>query len=1139
MSYFVNPGIGNPRFPYKSFFTSIGNNVAPNQYVYSQKTNGLFTLRTYNDITNSVFADFDAIGVGSPSSTNYRWFANYAQTNSLLILSLSAIGDPSDPNNVILDLRGTFKTPIIYTREIRDYDHYDTTAGRIKLDDTRLLMNFQKYVYVGSSTDPTDAQYLNYKFVVDGDNFVGGKSIMLGPVGIGTTAPIAKLDVVGSAYVRNYVVTPSVTDASNTVAMTFLGGDINFTLNRDTSVFVDTVGKGLYVGNYVGDLTKSTRFQFDPNYLIMNVGNTETAEFYNDRAVFETNVLVDNHRVQSNVYLSANNTGFTASPSNMLGYVGGTEIYDFLQTRCEFNTSVIVDNGRVQSNIYLSGNNTGFVVTNNGMEGFTNNFNTFEFAELYFYLRNDLITLPAAIAADRETMTIYNKRYIELKIETSDLNFYMTNTPAKFFSFNIDGNEKLLIRGDYMLLEGKVGINKIPGDFDLDVAGNVNISGNFITNGDVNINSNLIANGDVNFSSDLNVSGNVNIIGELIANKITSESGFVGNYLYHPGQQTGIILTGTEMVFYVGNQAKQLINSTGVGIGTEPQYNLDIVGTTRSTQLRTAGSLPATNGYLLLNDIRIYNGIKNTGFELGTELFLFINNIPSYRHRVSSFEFYANGNPAVAGTQNSVTLSINSLPRLEVFNTFTRITGNLGVNVNFPTLALEVDGTAKVSNLIVDFNMTVSNINSTNFIASSNVDTVDAYVSGDLTAFTIDALTTVTSAQFVTKSSAFGNLTIDGVTISNPTYGVGIVYGSSFLFIVNNTPTYLHDVNEFTFYAKNSPAIRGTDTSITFTTLGSPRFKILTLFSRLDLNLGIKRDPSYELDVNGRIRADDILLGPSNVSVLDAISNINTSGEITCSNLTATGKITTNILQAQLISSASGVIVCLQLVAGSDIKTQAVRDDYFNSGFDINNLTGNYEFYHTSTKEAEMDSNGNFYATGFITTSDRRLKENIVSLDDDTSFEIIKNVNPVKYIFKKDKTKERYGFIAQELENVCPLMVTTGSGSVKFETECEVIKEGERYFIRRCEEMMDYTLGNKLYIKDSKSAVIEEVVEDKIYVEPREESTIKLSGVEVQDLKSINYENMIPVLVSAVQSLTSQVEKLTARIAELENMSSK
>ena len=105
------------------------------------------------------------------------------------------------------------------------------------------------------------------------------------------------------------------------------------------------------------------------------------------------------------------------------------------------------------------------------------------------------------------------------------------------------------------------------------------------------------------------------------------------------------------------------------------------------------------------------------------------------------------------------------------------------------------------------------------------------------------------------------------------------------------------------------------------------------------------------------------------------------------------------------------------------------------------------------------------YVVGSITnTSDIKLKENIEDIDED-EFDRILTIRPKKYSFINDnKNKTHYGLIAQDLETIYPELVTTNH----HETD-----EGE-----------------------------------------------------VQDIKSINYVELIPILICKIQQMQKEIDEL-------------
>ena len=87
-----------------------------------------------------------------------------------------------------------------------------------------------------------------------------------------------------------------------------------------------------------------------------------------------------------------------------------------------------------------------------------------------------------------------------------------------------------------------------------------------------------------------------------------------------------------------------------------------------------------------------------------------------------------------------------------------------------------------------------------------------------------------------------------------------------------------------------------------------------------------------------------------------------------------------------------------------------------------------------NTSVTTVNTSGAVVAAGVTLTSDARLKQNIVSLS--YAREKISTLNPVSYDKKRSMSEKEYdiheyGFIAQELKKVLPLLVSEGTDADK------------------------------------------------------------------------------------------------------------
>ena len=93
-----------------------------------------------------------------------------------------------------------------------------------------------------------------------------------------------------------------------------------------------------------------------------------------------------------------------------------------------------------------------------------------------------------------------------------------------------------------------------------------------------------------------------------------------------------------------------------------------------------------------------------------------------------------------------------------------------------------------------------------------------------------------------------------------------------------------------------------------------------------------------------------------------------------------------------------------------------------------------FAFYPISNRRRDLGRSGNawdnVYADDYVTVSDRRQKKNIKTLS--LGMNILTNINTYKYVYKNDEdNEEHFGFMAQELQEIIPELVTTGDDKNK------------------------------------------------------------------------------------------------------------
>jgi hypothetical protein len=97
----------------------------------------------------------------------------------------------------------------------------------------------------------------------------------------------------------------------------------------------------------------------------------------------------------------------------------------------------------------------------------------------------------------------------------------------------------------------------------------------------------------------------------------------------------------------------------------------------------------------------------------------------------------------------------------------------------------------------------------------------------------------------------------------------------------------------------------------------------------------------------------------------------------------------------------------------------------------FNGGPGRIGYQTNGSIRAELNASGRFNAQSFGIWSDERIKDKITDVDDAESLEIIKQLQPRNYVMRENRDEKKWGFIAQEVEQVVPEVVNSiGMGTV-------------------------------------------------------------------------------------------------------------
>jgi hypothetical protein len=204
-----------------------------------------------------------------------------------------------------------------------------------------------------------------------------------------------------------------------------------------------------------------------------------------------------------------------------------------------------------------------------------------------------------------------------------------------------------------------------------------------------------------------------------------------------------------------------------------------------------------------------------------------------------------------------------------------------------------------------------------------------------------------------------------------------------------------------------------------------------------------------------------------------------------------------------------------QLIDGSteDIVMAFDANDFF-----FYERESNYcQFNIGGALKLKISANGDVTAYNFVTTSDKRVKENITDVQN--SLDLISKLRPVSYT-KIDRVsygnRLNYGFIAQEVEEVMPVAVNTGKGEVPI-----LQPFGKVSF----EDGVTYTI----LVKNGDD------IKEQTYTkgDARPEGEIIVKSKTVDDFKSLSYDMIFTVAVDAIQEQQIQMQTQQTEIEDL------
>jgi hypothetical protein len=312
-------------------------------------------------------------------------------------------------------------------------------------------------------------------------------------------------------------------------------------------------------------------------------------------------------------------------------------------------------------------------------------------------------------------------------------------------------------------------------------------------------------------------------------------------------------------------------------------------------------------------------------------------------------------------------------------------------------------------------------------------------------------------------------------------------------------------------------------------------------------NVGIGTDsPRQKLDISGNIVSNAVYLNDSanndrNVMFIDSSDNL----------LLATGTSAgarsmlfyTENTERMRITSVGDILVGS---GGAEPSATQIgfKIGYASSGTFVNNAknitttTAHINFFNPNGLVGAIKTSGS--STSYVTSSDYRLKENVVPMEG--ALDRVDALKPSRFNFIADEDTIVDGFLAHEVQDIVPEAVTGDKDAMRTE-EYEVTPAVYKDVIHPAEEAVYETIEHPAIeeeldeegnvIVEGKDAYTEEI----LVTEAKEEwtenvlvSEAVMGTREVPDYQGIDQSKLVPLLVGAIKELRAEINSLKAQI---------
>ena len=311
---------------------------------------------------------------------------------------------------------------------------------------------------------------------------------------------------------------------------------------------------------------------------------------------------------------------------------------------------------------------------------------------------------------------------------------------------------------------------------------------------------------------------------------------------------------------------------------------------------------------------------------------------------------------------------------------------------------------------------------------------------------------------------------------------------------------------------------------------------------RMGSNVGSgTKGPSYNLEVNGNARIGSTFYPDGGIYARAAFQFTGPYA--------ANGE--TPRLNFDVTNLGGAIISCIGGGVGAEVLNTRLR--FYAGGreaLNINTTTGYVGINNVYAPAKNFEVNGSVRYTVLENSSDRRIKKNIVDVNDSSALDTLRLLKPkiYEYIDQEKRTdKVVYGFIAQEVKEVLDYAVyqdkdpipnifekaTVSSDTLRFTffdtSNLTRDKNGSifKLVVKTKDEMMEY--ANIVEIMDEHTLRIDRDLRDLC-----ENETLFVYGQEVDDFHTLNKDPIWTITTVALQEVDRQLQQEKEKTATLQ-----